>query len=803
MSEFNLKEIEPYLDSWQIEKLIGEGSYGYVYKIFREEFGRKYYSALKIIPIPRNESEEKQLYYEGMDENTATEYFKDVVEVIFQEIGIMSELKGRTNIVSFEDHKVVHKKEGAGFYLLIRMELLENIEEYQQHHPFTSKDIVQMGKDLCQALILCQKKNIIHRDIKPANIFVTEDGNFKLGDFGIAKQLSGTGEGLSIKGTYGYMAPEVYFGKNYDTRADIYSLGMVLYYFLNQKRGPFVPVDGTVPKYSQRQAALTKRFQGEKLDSPSQASQELADVVLKACEFDEELRYKTPEEFLEALESLSESATSDLPVITNEAVRESTMTSTTSRTNVGEKSMGRTIPNMEPVVTSVPDIPEELKTAESTIGSRLEEVQMNRNITAEAKTPLKTVVETNAETSNIASNEINPETISESIPETITEIKPETVTRVNLEPVTETKPQTVAGINPETVTGIRTETIAETKPEIKPQTKSEIKPETATTNGSQTHITNMPNFSEDDDFDERTIHLAGISREEEPEVINIPQAAPQMVIEEPEVVQPVKKSKKGKIIAIVSSLVVVAAAAVVAVVVLNNKGGDDSVIAEPTKIVEATPIPTTAPTPTIAPTDTPTPEPTVVPDPKMTDYEVDLNDKKIGNLSAVEDIEKVTKLSAANNKITTLSELENANNLIYLDLHMNMINDINGMSGKEYLEYLNLGGNQIEQLSELSDLDKIKVLDLSDNKISDLTALKNMTEITDLYLGGNAQITDISVLSGLDELGILGLEGTGVTDLSPLYSLTNLTVIDITDTNVSDDMVQTLKEKLPDCEILR
>lgn len=311
MSEFNPYELEPFWESWYIQELLGEGSYGYVYKIYKEEFGKKYYSALKIIPIPRTKSEEKQLFYEGLDENTATQYFKEVVEVIFREIGIMAELKGRTNIVSFEDHKIVPKKDGPGYYLLMRMELLVNIDDYQFMHPFTIQDIVRMGKDVCKALILCGKHNIIHRDIKPGNIFVTDDGDFKLGDFGISRQLEGTGEGLSIKGTYGYMAPEVYFGKPYDTRADIYSLGMVLYYFLNKKRGPFTSTDGIIPKYSQRQEALTKRFQGEQLPKPLLASDGLAAVVIKACEYQIENRYATPEDFLHTLEELPVEVISD------------------------------------------------------------------------------------------------------------------------------------------------------------------------------------------------------------------------------------------------------------------------------------------------------------------------------------------------------------------------------------------------------------------------------------------------------------------------------------------------------------
>lgn len=319
MSAFNPHSLEPFWDSWYIDSLIGEGSFGSVYKISREEFGTKYYCALKIISIPKTEAEEKQAYYDGMDKTSATSYFREIVEVVYKEISIMAELKGKTNIVSYEDHKIIQKQDAAGFHILIRMELLESLNDYALRHKLTNTDIVNLGKDLCTALVLCQKRNLIHRDIKPANIFVTSDGDFKLGDFGIARQLEGTHDGLSIKGTYAYMAPEVYLGNTYDERVDIYSLGMVLYYFLNNRKGPFSDTTTKVPKFSERQESLNKRFQGEKLLAPILASERLAEVILKACEHNPDNRYKTPEEFMEELESLNDKELVPRIIITEES----------------------------------------------------------------------------------------------------------------------------------------------------------------------------------------------------------------------------------------------------------------------------------------------------------------------------------------------------------------------------------------------------------------------------------------------------------------------------------------------------
>lgn len=162
-------------------------------------------------------------------------------------------------------------------------------------------DILKLGIDICRALEICQEKNIIHRDIKPENIFVNDRGDFKLGDFGIARTIEKTISNLSKKGTYAYMAPEVYRGMKYGSSVDIYSLGMVLYRYLNQNRMPFLPF-GTI-RYQDRENALERRMQGEIIPPPINGSDELKAAVLKALSFDAKERYRTPKEFREALEN--------------------------------------------------------------------------------------------------------------------------------------------------------------------------------------------------------------------------------------------------------------------------------------------------------------------------------------------------------------------------------------------------------------------------------------------------------------------------------------------------------------------
>ena len=159
---------------WTIESLIGEGSFGKVYKIVRKESKHTFESALKVIRVPQSSAEVASLKGEGMNDADITSYYQSVVEEIVKEIALMSKLRGISNIVSYEDHEVVELEDDFGWEINIRMELLTPLYEYIKEHPLTEKGIVMLGVDICRALEICQHFNIVHRDIKPENIFVND-----------------------------------------------------------------------------------------------------------------------------------------------------------------------------------------------------------------------------------------------------------------------------------------------------------------------------------------------------------------------------------------------------------------------------------------------------------------------------------------------------------------------------------------------------------------------------------------------------------------------------------------------------
>ena len=291
---------------WETVRLIGRGSFATVYEIERDVFGHKEKAALKAITIPQNDNDIEELYDSGYDEASVTATFKSHMESIVNEYSIMREMTGSANVVSCDDFRIVPHDDNIGWDIFIKMELLTPLTKALGKQP-DDEQAIQIAKDICNALILCKKYGIVHRDIKPQNIFISKNGDYKLGDFGIAKTIEKTSGGTKI-GTYKYMAPEVYNNQPYNHTADIYSLGLVLYWILNERRLPFMPLPPTPAVASQEEDARAKRFGGMPIPAPAHGSEKLKQIVLRACAFDPKDRYQSASEMLHDLNMLSTSA---------------------------------------------------------------------------------------------------------------------------------------------------------------------------------------------------------------------------------------------------------------------------------------------------------------------------------------------------------------------------------------------------------------------------------------------------------------------------------------------------------------
>ncbi|MGD2251606.1 MAG: FHA domain-containing serine/threonine-protein kinase [Anaerolineales bacterium] len=169
--------------------------------------------------------------------------------------------------------------------------------------PIAVSRISQILKPVSVALNYAHKNGVFHCDIKPANILLHKDGRVLLSDFGVARFAAHEGGG---GGTYPYMAPEQFTGREVDARTDVYALGVTLYEMLT---GGTLPFSGSNP--SSVGSTPKERIQWEHIhmDAPSirrmnrKLSSQLEAVVHKALSKRPSQRYATPLDLQNAFES--------------------------------------------------------------------------------------------------------------------------------------------------------------------------------------------------------------------------------------------------------------------------------------------------------------------------------------------------------------------------------------------------------------------------------------------------------------------------------------------------------------------
>lgn len=218
-----------------------------------------------------------------------------------EEIAALRRLRACANVVTlYDEDRFPLYEDGtlSGWDILLRMERLDCLAELlREGEVISTAQIRTLAKDAAAALSAVHRAGLIHRDVKPANLYRTPDGRFQLGDFGIARR-SRAGLLETMAGTAAYLAPEVARGGAYDSRADLYSLGVVLYQLLNQGQ---LPLSGKDATYAQREAAIRRRWDGARLPPPPAGDRRLKKAVLKLCHSDPRRRFDSAEAFIKAL----------------------------------------------------------------------------------------------------------------------------------------------------------------------------------------------------------------------------------------------------------------------------------------------------------------------------------------------------------------------------------------------------------------------------------------------------------------------------------------------------------------------
>lgn len=247
--------------NYKITKLLGEGSFGKAYLATVDNEDKKY-----VI---------KQVIMDGMTDQEKRE--------TFNEAAILKRLD-HPNIIKFKE---VFRQSQPKEALNIVTEYadggdLEQKIEAQKKKPFPETQILDYFTQICLALQHLHKKHIIHRDLKGGNVFLMQSGLVKLGDFGIAKGLKTSKEkAKTTVGTPYYLSPEIINNKPYDTKSDIWSLGILLYQMMTFK----------MPFNAQSLPLLSIKInRGVYSPPPSVYSAELRDILKRCLSQDPEKR---------------------------------------------------------------------------------------------------------------------------------------------------------------------------------------------------------------------------------------------------------------------------------------------------------------------------------------------------------------------------------------------------------------------------------------------------------------------------------------------------------------------------------
>jgi len=269
------------LSHFKVVSRLGQGGMGVVYRGVDLDLDRPV--AIKILP-PESQQDEDSIGRFLREAKTASKLQHPAITTIY-EFGVKDQLR----------------------YLVMEYIEGKTLRDLLASGPLTLRQALDIGIQAADAMVVAGEKGIIHRDLKPENIMVTERGQVKILDFGLAKMVEKSGKvpapddfktsGNLVLGTARYMSPEQALGAELDARSDIFSLGGVLFEMVTGK----APFTGTSP-----QVVLAKIL-NQPPPSPSDFRSDLPPalerVVLKCLEKDRANRYQSALQLLAELKN--------------------------------------------------------------------------------------------------------------------------------------------------------------------------------------------------------------------------------------------------------------------------------------------------------------------------------------------------------------------------------------------------------------------------------------------------------------------------------------------------------------------
>jgi len=300
----NLSEprlISPLLDGFIMGDPISEHHGIYCCPAIKEGTDDKY--IVKVISIPASATQIDALLLSGAykDEASVLAYYKDLADEAVAEIEILNRLSEQEGYIPYDSWQLEPMEDGKGYEIYLLRSYNRTLERHFKRHTFTHLDALNLGLDLCAAMSVSRRSGYLYAGLKPGNIFVTEQGQYKIGGLGFIRLDSLKYLSLPEKCRSIYTPAEItdaYAALN--ATIDIYAVGLILYQAYNNGELPF---NGDL-------------HPGSKLPTPLYADYEMSEIILKACDPDPESRWQDPAQMGQAIVAyMQRNGVKDTPIV--------------------------------------------------------------------------------------------------------------------------------------------------------------------------------------------------------------------------------------------------------------------------------------------------------------------------------------------------------------------------------------------------------------------------------------------------------------------------------------------------------
>ena len=291
------KSVSPLLDNILIGDAISEHHGIRCYPAMHKDTGDKY--IVKVISLPPSQTQVDALKLAGVvsDDDSIRHYFQERSLETITEIETLQALSRHEGFLPCEGYQLEPSEDGLGFDIYMLSPYRRSLERQFTKRPFTQLDAINLGMDICSALMACRRNGYLFVNLKPNNIYLTPNGEFKISDLGFLNM--GNLKYATIPSQYisDYTAPEMKDAfATPNTSIDIYALGAILYSVYNG--GVLPSVDADVPP------------------APQYADEELAAIIVKACSKNPEDRWEDPAQMGQALVNyMQKNGAEDLPIV--------------------------------------------------------------------------------------------------------------------------------------------------------------------------------------------------------------------------------------------------------------------------------------------------------------------------------------------------------------------------------------------------------------------------------------------------------------------------------------------------------